>query len=761
MLAATIDAAGHRQPRRLRQLRRLAHTLRPYQQECIDKCLASLRAGIRRQAVSLPVGSGKTVVFSNLIQQIPAPTELATKTLVLAHREELLEQAARQIQAASPQLSIAIDQGTRQANPAADVIVASVATLGRMRSTRLQRHDASRYKCIIIDEAHHAAASSYTRILEHFQGGPFVWGCSATLHRHDRLRLTDVFDQIVYQKPFLEMVREGWLCPMRITTVRTACNISGVRSQAGDFATAALSQAVNVDARNLAVVRSHATLAEGRKSTLVFAVDVAHAHDLVSYFAHYGTRAEAVLGTTTTAERERILSDFRSGKLPVLVNCGILTEGTDIPNIDCVMMARPTRSSVLFQQMLGRGMRKSPGKQDCLVIDFVDSFRRSISLITLPTLLGLDPALVLKDTDVLDQESMMRQLEAQRQALETEAAADAGQIKLGKDAEMVRRFEEIATPQPAPNLPGTLGTLKELGFVAVEHLNPLDFFAASTSVFANRMASASRKQRLESISCGDMRLPQLSSFAWVCLTPDRYLLSYNNSLYFVGRQAESGEETWVGSYRQVKTHRAAKVGTASKRPSGKMSYTKEKPLDLTSRDLEGAIRGMDTYVTSRMKPHEVRLLNRGAPWRSRPPTMRQLAALTKLGMDIPEAVHEWALAADSGQPKAWASRASSRVVKMSTFRHGPPPDVTCHSDTPHADTSHSETITRGSAMNLILRLTHGSSKAWSDLKKAKERIDALNAKALESARRAVWAAPEAPPKPEIITGHDKRWFLEN
>ncbi|KAJ1814446.1 DEAD DEAH box helicase, partial [Coemansia sp. RSA 2675] len=727
---------------------------------CIDRCLTSLRAGIRRQAVSLPVGSGKTVVFSNLIQQIPAPTELATKTLVLAHREELLEQAARQIQAASPHLSIAIDQGTRQANPAADVIVASVATLGRMHSTRLQRHDASRYKCIIIDEAHHAAASSYTRILDHFQGGPFVWGCSATLHRHDRLRLTDVFDQIVYQKPFLEMVREGWLCPMRITTVRTACNISGVRSQAGDFASAALSQAVNVDARNLAVVRSHATLAEGRKSTLVFAVDVAHAHNLVSYFIHYGTKAEAVLGTTTTAERERILSDFRSGKLPVLVNCGILTEGTDIPNIDCVMMARPTRSSVLFQQMLGRGMRKSPEKQDCLVIDFVDSFRRSVSLITLPTLLGLDPALVLKDTDVLDQESMMRQLEAQRQALEIEAAADAGQIKLGKDAEMVRRFEELATPSPALNLPGTLGTLKQLGFVAVEHMNPLDFFSASTSASATRMASASRMQRLESISCGDMRLPHFSPFAWVSLTPDRYLLSFNSSLYFVSRQAESGEETWVGSYRHVKTYGATKVGAASKKPGGKMSYTKEKPIELTSQDLEGAIRGMDTLVTSKLKPYEVRLLNRRAPWRLRPPTMRQLAALAKLGMDIPEAVRDEALAADSGQPKAWGSRASSKVVKMTRLRHGPPPDVPYHSETTRNDTPQSEMITRGSAMNLILRLTHGSSKAWDSLKKAKERIDALATKTLDSAKHAVWTTPEVP-KPEIPASLNKKWFLED
>ncbi|KAJ2886159.1 DEAD DEAH box helicase [Coemansia aciculifera] len=727
-----------RQPQRHLRLRRFAHTLRPYQQECIDTCLSLLRAGVRRQAVSLPVGSGKTVVFSNLIQQIPAPTELATKTLVLAHREELLEQAARQIQAASPHLRIAIDQGTRQANPAADVIVASVATLGRAHSSRLQRHDASRYKCIIIDEAHHAAASSYTRILEHFQGAPFVWGCSATLHRHDGLRLTDVFDEIVYQKPFLDMVREGWLCPMRITTVRTACNINGVRSQAGDFATAALSQVVNVDTRNLAIVRAHATLAESRKSTLVFAVDVAHARALVASFIHYGTKAEAVFGTTPTAERERILSDFRSGTLPVLVNCGILTEGTDIPNIDCVMMARPTRSSVLFQQMLGRGMRKSPDKLDCLVIDFVDSFRRSVSLITLPTLLGLDPSLVLNDTDVLDQEAMMRQLEAQRQALENEAAADASHIQLGKDAEMVRRFEEMAGQHPQLNLPDTLGSLKELGFVAVEHLSPLDFFSASTNTSATHMARASRNQRLEAISSGDMRLLQLSPLSWVCLTPDRYLLSHGNSLYFVNRHSDSDseKELWYGSHRKAKAYRAAtsvsrpeSQSAAKRKPNGKMSYTTEKPVDLSSDCLEGAIRGMETLVTSKLQPFELRLMNRRAPWRSRPPTMRQLAALSKLGMDIPKAVHDWALSEADAQPNTGGARASTTVVRLSSA---------LKSDVPPVDTSDRELITRGSAMNLILRLTHGSSKAWRDLKKSKDRIDALSLKTQDSAKRAVW-----------------------
>ncbi|KAJ2715107.1 putative ATP-dependent helicase IRC3, partial [Coemansia spiralis] len=197
--------------------------LRPYQRACIEQCLAALGKGVWRQAVSLPVGSGKTVIFSNLIQRVPAPGPEATKTLVLAHREELLEQAARQIKRASPQLEVHIDQAQRVASPAADVVVASVATLGRSGSARLRRHDPARYKCIIIDEAHHAAAESYGRILEYFGRGTdeqplLVWGCSATLRRHDGLALGEVFDQIVFHKSFLEMIREKWLSGLQVTT---------------------------------------------------------------------------------------------------------------------------------------------------------------------------------------------------------------------------------------------------------------------------------------------------------------------------------------------------------------------------------------------------------------------------------------------------------------------------------------------------------------------------------------------------------------
>lgn len=143
-------------------------TLRPYQEECIQQTLREAAAGTRRMAVSLPVGSGKTVIFAQLLARLPPPSPRRTQTLVLAHRTELLEQALARIRAANPQLRVELDQGSSAASPDADVVVASVARWGRTGAAAVTAFDRRRLKCIIIDEAHHAAASSYLRILDHF-----------------------------------------------------------------------------------------------------------------------------------------------------------------------------------------------------------------------------------------------------------------------------------------------------------------------------------------------------------------------------------------------------------------------------------------------------------------------------------------------------------------------------------------------------------------------------------------------------------------
>ncbi|ORX50573.1 P-loop containing nucleoside triphosphate hydrolase protein [Hesseltinella vesiculosa] len=355
--------------------------------------------------------------MANLIPSIPSPTRFATKTLVLAHRAELLEQAKAQIERFNPTLRVAIEQGRRKVDvDNADVIVASVQSLGRLESPRLTKYNPDRFKAILIDEAHHAAAATYTRILDHFMlsSDIFIWGCSATVRRHDGLRLGNVFDDMSFHLDFLSMIEAGWLAPLKVTTIETRVDLSSVSIQNHDFHPGQLSLAVNTTERNSIILNSWTKFAQAadtkRQSTLVFAVDIAHTKELCEQFRQRGIHAEYITSETNARTRQDLLRQFRDRQFPVMVNCGILTEGTDIPAIDCLLMARPTRSSILFQQMMGRGMRLFPGKNDCLVIDFVDNFKRS-GLITIPTLMGLDPDTIAQGENILDLEKKAKEAE--------------------------------------------------------------------------------------------------------------------------------------------------------------------------------------------------------------------------------------------------------------------------------------------------------------------------------------------------------------
>lgn len=394
-------------PRRMQST--VSMTLRPYQEECIAKSLSMLQQGIKRQAVSLPVGSGKTVVLANLIPRIPEPFPGATKTLVLAHRTELLDQAHDKITSINPQLRVSVEQGKSVAALDADVVVASVPTLGRANSKRLARFDPREFKCIIIDEAHHATASTYLRVLDHFKARDpdswiMLWGCSATLRRHDGVSLGAVFDNVGYSRSLIEMWEEGWLCRARPVKVETHIDLTNVpvSMHTRDFSLSRLSAATNNAKRNLTIVKAWRELVhekEGRQSTLIFCTDVAHMQALQKMFVGMGIDAHYVHGATSSHARSHILEQFRQQKLPVLINCGVFTEGTDIPCVDCIIMARPTRSSVLFQQMLGRGLRLFPGKENCLVIDLVDNLGKNSSL-TVPSLMGLVPQFDAQGEDI-------------------------------------------------------------------------------------------------------------------------------------------------------------------------------------------------------------------------------------------------------------------------------------------------------------------------------------------------------------------------
>ncbi|KAI8600612.1 P-loop containing nucleoside triphosphate hydrolase protein [Dissophora ornata] len=386
----------HKLPTPARQIQ-----LRPYQQECIDTCLSTLAKGTRRQMLSLPVASGKTVIAAHLIPQIPPPLRGATKTLFLAHRDELWDQAYNRINSAGLGLKVTMDQGKLTPDMDADVIVASVQSLGGAGSKRLQKYNPKEFKCILVDEAHHAVTDTYLRIFGHFGVGAAdshiaLVGLSATVKREDDIKLGSVFDVIPFHQSVESMIAEGWLCRLLVKTIRidTGQSLQNFKMGLNDFQRKDLSQKINTPERNKIIVQGYIDNCANRMSTIAFATDIAHVEALTRAFQQHGLDARAVSSKTPNAERKQLVNDFRERKFPILVNCGILTEGTDIPTIDSILMARPTKSEILLQQMLGRGMRLYEGKKNCLVLDFADIVDGNY-LGVQPTLLGLDPKQVL------------------------------------------------------------------------------------------------------------------------------------------------------------------------------------------------------------------------------------------------------------------------------------------------------------------------------------------------------------------------------
>src|SRR5438067_4942374 len=339
-------------------------TPRPYQYEAVAALLAAAARGVQRPLLVLPTGTGKTIIFALLVQR------RGGRALILAHRDELIQQAVDKLHLVDPTLPLGVVQGEQDRHDAS-IVIASVQTLSRR--TRLTRLVPD-FQTTVIDEAHHAPAPTYRRILEYCHAwrpdGPLVVGVTATPERGDRQSLRQVFDCIVYQKTLVEMMQAGYLVDLRATQVLLQADSAALRTQHGDFIEAELETlllAANAPAQVLAAFQTHAA----DRKALVFTPTVALAYAMADTFRTAGIPAEALDGTTPLATRRAILQRLHTGATRVVANCAVLTEGFDEPSVDCIIIARPTQSAVLYQQMLGRGTRTYPGKTDCLGLDIV------------------------------------------------------------------------------------------------------------------------------------------------------------------------------------------------------------------------------------------------------------------------------------------------------------------------------------------------------------------------------------------------------
>ena len=337
--------------------------LRPYQQKCID---AILNSKSNQNLVSVPTGAGKTIIFSELAKK------LDRRTLIIAHRDELILQAVDKMKWVWPDVDVGVVKAERNETNC-QVTVASVQS---MRAKRREQIDPN-FGLVITDEAHHAFARTYKQVYDWAgclpeQNNPDILhvGVTATPNRTDKKNLGDVFTHVAFEKDILDFIPE-YLSDLQIIRRETGIVLDGISRSANDLNCHELSDALNTPQGNQMVVNAYKECAADRKYTIGFCADIAHVHGLTQAFLDEGIQACGIDSTMKIETRRKILKSFYDGKIKVLLNCGILTEGFDCPQIDCILLVRPTRSELLLRQMIGRGTRHHPGKDKCRVVDFV------------------------------------------------------------------------------------------------------------------------------------------------------------------------------------------------------------------------------------------------------------------------------------------------------------------------------------------------------------------------------------------------------
>ena len=333
--------------------------LRDYQEEVLD-IIDNLQPG--SYLIQMATGLGKTATFTNIRRK--------GRVLVLAHREELITQPIKYYNC-----PVGIEMASNKSN-GEEVIIASVMSL----THRLDKFKPDEFDTIIIDEAHHSAAKSYKKIINYFKPR-LLLGFTATPNRGDKVRLDDVFQKIIFQRDLKWAIQNKYLTDIECLRVNIGYDISKVAKRMGDFAPGELEEVMNTEILNGAIAEAYQKYAKGQ--TLIFATSIEHAQNIAKLIPG------AVAVTSNTQNRQELIKKFTNREIPCLVNCMIFTEGTDMPLVETVMIARPTSNSSLYTQMVGRGLRLYPGKEKLTLIDLVGTTGKC-NLCTAPSLLGID-----------------------------------------------------------------------------------------------------------------------------------------------------------------------------------------------------------------------------------------------------------------------------------------------------------------------------------------------------------------------------------
>lgn len=408
---------------------------RKYQTEAMNAVLSEWEDGRRRTLLVLPTGTGKTIVFSRIIANRVAAGE---RVLVLAHRGELLEQAADKLQKTTGLMCAVEKAEASYLGSWFRVAVGSVQTL--MRPQRLKAFPEDYFNTIIIDEAHHCLSDSYQRVLEHFPGA-HVLGVTATPDRTDMRNLGQYFDSLAYEYTLPAAIREGYLSPIKALTVPLKLDISQVGVAAGDYKVGELGTALEPYLEQIAYNMKN--YCAGRK-TVVFLPLVATSQKFRDILLANGFRAAEVNGNSE--DRAQVLSDFAAGRYDVLCNSMLLTEGWDCPDVDCIIVLRPTKSRSLYCQMVGRGTRLAAGKEYLLLLDFLWHVERH-ELCRPASLICESEDVARRMTENLEKAAgCPEDIEAAEQQAKSDVVAEREEALAKQLREMRRRKQRLVDP---------------------------------------------------------------------------------------------------------------------------------------------------------------------------------------------------------------------------------------------------------------------------------------------------------------------------
>ena len=409
--------------------------LRPYQQEAREAVQKEWTEGRKRTLLVLPTGTGKTVVFSKIIED---QVREGKRVLVLAHRSELLDQASDKLKTATG-LGTALEKAENTSIGSwYRVVVGSVQTM--QREKRLNQFPPDWFDTIVVDEAHHAISDGYQKVLNYFKDSE-VLGVTATPDRGDMKNLGSYFDSLAYEYSLVQAIKDGYLSKIKALTIPIDLDLSSVSMSAGDFKARDVGTAL--DPYLVQIADEMAEYCKDRK-TVVFLPLVKTSQKFRDILNERGFKAAEVNGESK--DRAKVLEDFEKGRYNVLCNSMLLTEGWDCPSVDCVVVLRPTKVRALYSQMVGRGTRLFPGKDELLLLDFLWHTERH-ELCRPAHLICESPEVTKKMVENMEEETgVVLDLEAMEAKSAEDVVAEREEALAKQLAEMRKRKRKLVDP---------------------------------------------------------------------------------------------------------------------------------------------------------------------------------------------------------------------------------------------------------------------------------------------------------------------------